>query len=467
MIIPNELLDSLEGIPGFQKKAFTDVHFANDTVTSVRLHPNKKNVYRESPAVHLNDLFHEPAPVPWCNTGYYLGARPSFTFDPLFHAGCYYVQEASSMFLEQVVKTCFPDHRQQAVKVLDLCAAPGGKATHLSALFPKGLVVANEVINSRAGILTENAIRWGKENLVVTGSDPSKFKHLEGHFDLVVVDAPCSGSGMLRKDPDVVSEWSLQNVAYCSKRQQRILEDVWPALKEGGILVYATCSYSREEDEDIADWIFSELQASPVDIPVDPAWGIVASASEKHACKGYRFFPYLVKGEGLYMSCFRKTGQTGEVSLPAGRLTGMHRSHMAILGNAVTRSESWVYTETREGYTALPSDHTAFITGLQAVLPVKKAGIGLGKIIKELLIPDHELAVSCVISNVFDHVELDRSQAIAYLQKKDIVIEASVKGWCLATYKGFRLGWMKVLANRINNYYPLRFRILKQTPPSL
>lgn len=438
-----------------------------DAVTSVRLNPGKRNVRGESLVIRLNDLFQEPVAVPWCSTGYYLGARPSFTFDPLFHAGCYYVQEASSMFLEQLVKTCFPDHNQQAVKVLDLCAAPGGKSTHLSALFPKGLVVANEVISSRTGILTENATRWGNENLLVTGSDPSKFKRLEGHFDLVVVDAPCSGSGMLRKDPDVINEWSLQNVAYCSKRQQRILEDVWPALKEGGILVYATCSYSREEDEDIADWIFSELGASPVDIPVDPRWGIVTSASEQHACTGYRFFPYLVKGEGLYMSCFRKTHQTGETALPSGKLPGIQRSHMTIAADALAHPEAWVYTATGEEYTALPADHASFIVGLRTALPVKKAGIRLGKVIKELLIPDHELAVSNAISNGFDHVELERSQAISYLQKRDITIDTSVKGWCLATYQGFRLGWMKVLANRINNYYPLRSRILKQDPPAL
>lgn len=467
MIIPSELLSSLDGVAGFEKQRFLDVHNAGNAVTSVRNNPFKKNVEGAPFLAAINDVFSGIDSVPWCTSGYYLNHRPSFTFDPLFHAGCYYVQEASSMFLEQVVKTCFPNHQQQSVKVLDVCAAPGGKSTHLSALFPEGLVVANEAIGTRSGILTENAIRWGKENLVVTNNDPSRFRHLEGHFDLIVVDAPCSGSGMLRKDPDVISEWSLQNVEYCSKRQQRILEDVWPALKEGGILVYATCSYSKEEDEDIADWIFAALGASSVPITVKDEWNIVTSVSDKHACTGYRFFPYRTAGEGLYMSCFQKTTETQEAPLSPRKLTGINKSDLAVLSTGLNQPQQFVYTETKDGYTALPTNYLETITGLLSVLHVKKAGIMLGKVIKELLIPEHDLAVSTIISNKFSFTELDKTQAVAYLQKKDIVIETPTRGWSLATYKGFRLGWMKVLPNRINNYYPLRFRILKQSPPSL
>lgn len=459
-----ELLNSLEGVPGFQKQPFINVHEAKDSVTSVRLNPYKQNVSRQ---IFFADLLGNTSLVPWCATGHYLPNRPSFTFDPLFHAGCYYVQEASSMFLEQVVKTCFPDHTQLPTMVLDLCAAPGGKSTHLSALFPEGLVVANEVIGTRAGILTENAIRWGQENLLVTSNDPSRFKQLEGHFDLIVVDAPCSGSGMLRKDPAVIKEWSQQNVEHCSRRQQRILEDVWPALKEGGILLYATCSYSKEEDEDIADWIFSELRAESVKIPIRDEWGIVQSASEQHACHGYRFFPYSVLGEGLYMSCFRKTQQTQEAPLTPRKLTDINKLHAKVLASAITGDKKWAFTETKEGYMALPVEQVRTITSLMSVLQVKKSGILLGKVIKELLIPEHDLAVSNNISGEFTCIELDKQQAITYLQKKDIIIETSFRGWCLATYKGFRLGWMKILPNRINNYYPLRFRILKDIAPSL
>jgi len=462
----NELISSLTTVPGFEKTTFAEVHRANEQVTSVRLNVYKRNT-DDMPVISCVEMFPERQQVPWSEYGYYLPSRPSFTFDPLFHAGCYYVQEASSMFLEQAVKSCLPDHREQPYRVLDLCAAPGGKATHLSALFPAGIVVANETISSRAGILYENAVRWGKENLVVTSNDPSRFKLLEGQFDLVMVDAPCSGSGMIRKDPDVLKEWSLQNVEHCCKRQQRILEDVWPALREGGILIYATCSYSREEDEDIADWIAENLQAESVAVPLQPDWGIVESLSDKHNCKGYRFFPNNLKGEGLYMSCFRKTGVTNERDLPNRRLAFVNKVDLEVISRAVTDPSSLSFIEGKDGYLALSAQHSAFISGLAAVLQVKKAGIHMGRVINKLLIPDHELAVSCIITDDFPKAELGLEKAVGYLQKKDMVIDSSVKGWCLVTYKGFYLGWVKLLPNRVNNYYPLRFRILKAAPPSL
>ncbi len=467
MIIPDELLESLEGVPGFERNAFTEQHRHPEAVTSVRLHPEKRSVHGNRLDINAHEAFRRPEAIPWCPTGYYLSERPSFTFDPLFHAGCYYVQEASSMFLEQAVKTCFPDHIQQPVRVLDLCAAPGGKATHLSALFPNGLVVANEVIGSRAGILVENSIRWGSGNLVVTAGDASAFRNLEGHFDLILVDAPCSGSGMLRKDPDVIGEWSLQHVAHCSKRQQRILADVWPALKEGGMLVYATCSYSKEENETIADWICSELKARTIRIPVSPDSGIVVSESETHGCYGYRFYPYRLKGEGFYMTCFKKTTPAGESFLPLVKQAVVSRADLQVLADGILQPDAWTYSSIRDEYIASPVRHSSFITSLKSVIQVKKTGIRIGKVIKNLLIPDHELAVSSVIGDGFNTIELDMAQAIGYLQKKDIRMDTSVKGWCLVTYKGFRLGWLKAMPNRVNNYYPPRFRILKEVPSSL
>ena len=180
--------------------------------------------------------------------------RPSFTFDPLFHAGTYYVQEASSMFLEQALKQSVD--LSQPLRVLDLCAAPGGKSTLLQSLLNKeSLLVSNDVIKSRAAILEENIVKWGAANVVVTNNDPAHFARLENYFDAIVIDAPCSGSGLFRRDPEAINEWSENNVQLCSQRQQRIVADVWPALKQNGILIYSTCSYSAEEDEAILDWM--------------------------------------------------------------------------------------------------------------------------------------------------------------------------------------------------------------------
>ena len=229
MSLPIRLLDSLETVKGFHRKAFEEVHASGEQVVSVRLNPSKLSMVNGEWSM---------ADVPWCPYGRYLSERPSFTLDPLFHAGAYYVQEASSMFLWHALKeTIGPDTKK---KVLDLCAAPGGKSTLLASYFTDGLIIANEVIKQRAAVLVENITKWGTDQVIVTNNDPSHFQSLPGYFDVMVIDAPCSGSGLFRKDPGAVDEWSEANVQLCSQRQQRILADVLPALKEDGILIYST-----------------------------------------------------------------------------------------------------------------------------------------------------------------------------------------------------------------------------------
>jgi len=218
----------------------------------------------------------------------------------MFHAGCYYVQEASSMFLEQALKQSVD--LSMPLKILDLCAAPGGKSTHILSLISKeSLMVSNEVIKSRAAVLRDNITKWGYSNVVVTCSDPKNFQKLENYFDVIVVDAPCSGSGLFRRDPEAIKEWSLSNVQLCSRRQQRILTDVLPALKKEGVMIYSTCSYSKEENEDIGKWIMEEHKMESEELKIEKEWGIVQSEM------GYRFYPDKLKGEGFFLACFRKT----------------------------------------------------------------------------------------------------------------------------------------------------------------
>ncbi|HMK20596.1 MAG TPA: hypothetical protein VK492_20490 [Chitinophagaceae bacterium] len=443
MKLPQLLLDSLSSVKGFDKEDFIKVHESGEQVTSARVNPNKNSKFK------INN-----SKISWCETGFYLETRPSFTFDPLFHAGCYYVQDASSMFLEQALKQTVD--LSQPLKVLDLCAAPGGKSTHLLSLISKeSLLVSNEVIRSRANILTDNIMKWGCSNVIVTNNDPRDFQRLENYFDVILVDAPCSGSGLFRRDPEAIEEWSEQNVALCSQRQQRILADVLPALKNGGVLIYSTCSYSKEEDEEISEWLTKEFQISNFKFQIEDRWGIIETD------KGYRFWPDKVKGEGFFIACFRKTGDNNEeVYLRKIKPEKFSVKEMEILnknvnaeGLAFLRHEEIVYTVSEK----LLAD----INYLSSKLRVVNCGTKVGEIIKDKLIPDHALALSNIISENIPLFELDHEQAIQYLKKKELILETAQKGWTLVTHQGHRLGWINILSNRINNYYPKELRILK------
>ncbi len=302
--LPAELLQSLKGLNGFDEAAFTAVHQSGEQITSVRV--NQGKILNDQ----LSILNNQSGRVKWTEAGYYLQERPSFTLDPLFHAGAYYVQEASSMFLEQALKQTVD--LSKSIKVLDLCAAPGGKSTLIQSLISKeSLLVSNEVIKARVNILAENISKWGAANVIVTNNDPQHFQRLENYFDVIVVDAPCSGSGLFRKDANAIDEWSENNVALCSRRQQRILADIMASIKDGGVLIYSTCSYNKEEDEQISDWIMEEFKVQSLKFKVEEAWNIIETVSEKYKASGYRFYPDKVKGEGFFIAAF-KTQHVGE-----------------------------------------------------------------------------------------------------------------------------------------------------------
>ncbi len=288
----------MESVKGFNRKTFDEAHKRDEQLVSVRFNPDK--------TFSVQCLkFKVQSSVPWCPYGRYLHERPSFTLDPLLHGGAYYVQEASSMFLWYVLEQTIGKNTS-GLRVLDLCGAPGGKSTLLASYFKDALIVSNEVIRSRAAILVENITKWGSDHIVVTNNDPKDFVSLQGYFDVIVVDAPCSGSGLFRKNPDAISEWSEENVLLCSQRQQRILADVYPALKKDGVLIYSTCSYSAEEDEDIVDWMMSEFAVDSLQFAVPGDWGVVEVETKKRKAYCYRFFPDKVKGEGFFIAAFKK-----------------------------------------------------------------------------------------------------------------------------------------------------------------
>ena len=447
MKLPVQLIESLSGIQGFNKEAFEQVHSSGEQLTSIRTNP-LKNFNPESTNFKLTQ-------VPWAEYGFYLDKRPSFTFDPLFHAGCYYVQEASSMFLEQALKQTID--LSQSLKVLDLCAAPGGKSTHIQSLISKdSLLVSNEVIRSRANILKDNIVKWGCENVIVTNNDPKDFSKLNGFFDVIVVDAPCSGSGLFRREPEAINEWSENNVQLCSQRQQRILADVLPALKEEGVLIYSTCSYSSQEDEDIAEWLQQECDLKYLSLNIDPAWGITETD------KGYRFWPDQVKGEGFFIACFKKEkpGSTYKHKhrMPSILLAEKERS---LLKEWVINADKTLIRNAEDIYAWSKDQFEDFLL-IKESCKMIYSGVLVGKLIRDKFIPDHSLSMSHIISEKVEKIELNNEQAIRYLQKKDLGIDAGQKGWKLVTFNSFPLGWINALQGRINNYYPKELRILKE-----
>jgi 16S rRNA C967 or C1407 C5-methylase (RsmB/RsmF family)/NOL1/NOP2/fmu family ribosome biogenesis protein len=454
--LPEKLLESLQEIKGFDKEAFEKVHQSGEQVTSIRINPLKLS---GSPKIlPLGEDF--GAAVPWTEFGYYLNQRPSFTFDPLFHAGCYYVQEASSMFLEQVLKQAID--LSKPLKVLDLSAAPGGKSTHIQSLISKdSLLVSNDVIRSRANILKDNIIKWGSDNVVVTNNDPKDFARLENYFDVIVVDAPCSGSGLFRRDEEAIHEWSQNNVKLCSQRQQRILADAWPALKKEGILIYSTCSYSKEEDEDILDWMRKELSIVNCQLSIGPRWGITEVQSDS-GVYGYRFWPDKVKGEGFFIACFQKKDGEKAVNFKTrNKFEILNRKEKEIAGNW-TKETDHQFVKFNNTVYAVPGILPGEINILANSLHIIYFGTMIGELIREKLIPGHALALSNLISGNIERIELNYDDAIAYLQRKELRSAlVKNKGWQLVTYQGYPLGWVNVLPNRINNYYPKELRILK------
>ena len=304
--LPEELIRSLRKLDHFDADDFLDVHQRGDQLVSVHMNPFKEIFPK---GLWVENVFEPPlqiaGKVPWATNAYYLTSRPSFTLDPFFHAGNYYVQEASGMFLEHVLKQILD--LKQALKALDLCAAPGGKSTLIQSVISNdSLLLSNEVIQSRVPVLYQNITKWGSANAFVTQNDPAHFRRLPEFFDFILIDAPCSGSGLFRKDPETISNWSPDLVRLCNQRQKRILGDIWGSLKEDGFLIYSTCSYSKEENEDILDTIFENNECLSVQIKTVESWGIVETRSDMVKAFGYRFYPDRLKGEGFFLLLFKK-----------------------------------------------------------------------------------------------------------------------------------------------------------------
>ncbi len=416
--------------------------------------------------------------VEWEPDGYYLPDRPLFTADPLFHAGVYYPQESSSMFTGEVFRQLTAG--RSGLRVLDLCGAPGGKSTHLARLLgDNGILVANEVIRSRASVLAENITKWGTGNAMVTSADPSRFSALPGFFDVIVADAPCSGEGMFRSSV-AVKEWSLQNTRLCSERQRRIVMDSWPALRPGGVLIYSTCTFNPAENEDNVSWFMEQTGAESLTVEL-PEGSPVVPVRYGNA-EGYGFHPGRVKGDGFFIAAIRKPPESRYDQAGDGRVTGSgpmqglpygqgpllrkgRKQGNRSVSQAFERSEPVVlFDRSRivlhdERIVALAADSDLF-GFLAERLPVIKPGTTIGEIKNNVLIPAHDLAMSVKLrEGAWPKHPLGGEEALAYLRLESPAAAGMPRGRVLLTHRGVALGFANNLGIRVNNGYPREWRI--------
>jgi 16S rRNA C967 or C1407 C5-methylase (RsmB/RsmF family)/NOL1/NOP2/fmu family ribosome biogenesis protein len=446
--LPEDFVQRMQAELGQEYDAFAE-SLEQPPPVSIRMNQQKKSTQQGQP-------------IPWCRTGFYLPERPSFTFDPEFHAGAYYVQEASSMLIEQAVKQVV-DVRP-ALRVLDLCAAPGGKSTHLLNLInEQSLLVSNEVIHARAFVLSENIQKWGHPNCVVTNNDPVAFSRMTGFFDLIVIDAPCSGEGLFRKDPEARHEWSPGNAALCAVRQQRILHDVFPALKDNGILIYSTCTFNPEENERNLFRFSHEKKVSFIPLQFPKEWGIEEVQQENVI--GYRCLPHRVNGEGFFMAVMRKESPEKNSSLAKKKLNIASQQVASRFREWLMAPDQFTLIHDERKMAVIPQSLIDEVLVIQHYLKVIYQGTALAEIKHDKKIPEHAFALSRIINRkYFPSLELSLDEAIRYLRKDPLLLGGYEKGFALAVFNNLPLGWVNVLDNRVNNLYPANWRI-RMNPP--
>lgn len=451
-MLPESFVSQMRALLGAE---YTDFEAAlrQPSPVSIRLNPVKKP---DDAAL----LPAAEATVPWHSEGRYLAERPVFTLDPLFHAGAYYVQEASSMFLSEALRQTVDLGRP--MRALDLCAAPGGKSTLLlDLLSPDSLLVANEVIRTRVGPLRENLEKWGAPNVAVVSAESEEFAALPGFFDLIVTDAPCSGEGLFRKDPAAVHEWSPANVELCAGRQRRILAGVLEALAPGGVLIYSTCTYNARENEENTAWLARTFGLELLRLQLPAGWQVT-----EFTPGSYHFFPHRTRGEGFFLAAFRRPGDASQ--RPALAPSAAFRSLRPLPKAQLPDAARWLTPEAAARFfqtpagevLALPAAQETDYLLLDKVLKNKWFGVNIGEFKGRDFVPSHALALSRWSRPDLAGVSLNRDAALRFLKKETFELPSDAPGgWVLAQYSGLNLGWLKVLPNRFNNYLPAERRI--------
>ena len=396
MQLPQDFIRNTREVMGEERFQQYLKSFDEDVPVSIRLNPLKSQGLTVMEGAER---------VPWCQNGYYLPRRPQFTMDPLLHAGCYYVQEAASMFLDEVLRQhLLPLTSHHA---LDLCAAPGGKSTLLRSALPEDCVLySNEPIRNRASILLENVTKWGYANHIVTNNYPKDYRASKFRFDVILCDVPCSGEGMFRRDEATMHEWSPQNVEKCWQLQREIVNDAWACLNEGGLFIYSTCTFNIKENEENIRWMLNEFEAEVLPVEVKPEWHITGSLLKDFNEPVYRFIPGITRSEGLFVAVLRKKGE--DRNLPSKQTKSLLRAN-----SEFTPGKLRVYS----GQTQTPSEDTP-------------------------------------------RIELTYPQAIAYLRGEALQLPPDTpRGLVALCFQGYPLGTAKNIGTRANNLYPKEWRI--------
>jgi 16S rRNA C967 or C1407 C5-methylase (RsmB/RsmF family)/NOL1/NOP2/fmu family ribosome biogenesis protein len=405
---------------------------------------------RYNPLKYKGEVTH---PIPWAINGQYIEERPIFTKDPLIHAGVYYVQESSSMLIEQFFRQIITE--DSPLRVLDLCAAPGGKSTHIASMISEqSYLVSNEIISSRAAVLIENTTKWGSGNIVVTQNDPKHFRKLPSFFDIILIDAPCGGEGMFRKDQNSREEWSESNCNICVDRQRKIVADVWGSLVEGGYMIYSTCTFNPQENEENLHHLQQIFGFECIILDIPAAWNIHTIQYENITM--YQTHPHLTIGEGFSFSVLKKGPKTAAAD-------PYIKQKKNLFDYLIQEDKRHLYNHRKivDKEFILPIRMDDDFGTLASALYIRHAGVCAGEIIKDKILPAHSLAMWAYADRSnYPLVPVSEKNALDYLAKRDFVIDAPI-GWCLITYDNHPLGFIKNIGNRFNNYYPMEWRVLK------
>lgn len=436
----------MNDIAKFIPNELEDLQNAHQHLNSKSLRLNKNKAKPELIDMDLQSN------IPWCEHAFYFSNEEKVVRDPLWHAGAYYVQEASSMFLGFIIKKLQLD--TAPLNCLDACAAPGGKTTLLSdALHKDAFILANEIQVNRLNILKENISKWGRENICISHSPTKSFQYCEQFFQLALIDAPCSGSGLFRKELLKPEDWSAQLVNQCSQLQKNIFNDIIPSVAQGAYIIYSTCSFSTAENENIIENAVKQYDLECIDIEIDPNWGIFKSYNEKGTFLGYRFFPHRLDGEGFFISILKKKGA---FHFPFFK---NQKSNNSILEDYIN-SEHQILHSGKCGLVAIRPEIEQAIQKLGKKIKIMQVGIAIGELKGKLFIPSHALAMTDLWNKKrIKTIECDYLTAMKYICKEPIFMDKFDKGFYLLTYKNIALGWIKYLGNRINNLYPLDYRI--------
>lgn len=407
--------------------------------------------------------------VPWDDNAFYLSERPLFAADPAWHQGMYYVQDASSMAVAVIARyianTYFDE--VEALYYLDACAAPGGKTiAAIDALGPGAFVVANEADSRRASVLAENLCKHGSIDTAVLHGQAQRLGSLREAFHIISVDAPCSGEGMMRKEPEAVAQWTPALVESCAHMQRDIVSSLWPALKPGGVMLYSTCTFNRHENDEVVEYMCRKLGAERIAIDSSAFPGAIAGEN------GLRFLPGLVDGEGLFVAALRKPGIIPSEEINKTRLPKAHPDIERFAHRAIADMDD----KTIFGENIVRKCHTPLISRLMQVKGIMSIGLQPGVLKGRDIAPTHALAMSTALrSDFLPTTELHYHRALAYLRGESLTdIDSDIPtGFIAPSWNGRPLGIAKNIGRRANNLYPDAWRLrlqphnLPQQPPEI